>query len=140
MNYQKKQAHNLAKMQPTSVFLQPVRVNPVSFAQQTRSKFFFVKKSFFFFGEREYIIYQISFFFRRNPRRCYNFYCFLNDTLVFVCDLQPTIVGKSIFLLLSKFYRCPSLFRNLEGFCSWCSFLEFPYVFASGILSRIKMA
>lgn len=98
MNYQNKQAHNLAKTQLTSIFLQPVKVNLVSFAQQTGSKFFFCKKMFFFSSEKgNIIIYQISFFFRRNPRRCNNFYCFLDDTLIFVCDLQPTVVGKSIF-------------------------------------------
>ena len=42
-------------------------------------------------------IYQISFFFRSNPCRCNNFYSFLGDTLVIVCDLQLTINGKSIF-------------------------------------------
>ena len=33
----------------------------------------------------------------RNPRRCNNFYSFLDYSLVIVCDLQPTIVGESIF-------------------------------------------
>ena len=81
-------------MQPSSVFLQLVRVNLVSFSQQEQ---IILKKFFFSFGEKEYIIYQISFFFRRNSRKCNNFYCFLDDTLVIVFDLQPTIVGKSIF-------------------------------------------
>ena len=84
-------------MQPSSVFLQLVRVNLVSFAQQTRGANYLKKKIFFSFGEKEYIIYQISFFFRRNSRKCNNFYCFLDDTRVIVFDLQPTIVGKSIF-------------------------------------------
>ena len=57
MNYQNKQAHNLAKMQPISVFLQLVRVNPVSFAQQTREANYFIKKKWFFFLRRKGIYY-----------------------------------------------------------------------------------
>lgn len=62
MNYQNKQAHNLAKMQPASVFLQPVGVNLVSFAQQAREgNFFFLKKGFFF-SWRKGINYLSNFF------------------------------------------------------------------------------
>lgn len=57
MNYQNKQAHNLAKMQPISVFLQLVRVNPVSFAQQTREANYFIKKMVFFPSEKGNILF-----------------------------------------------------------------------------------
>ena len=49
-------------MRPASVFLQPLRENLVSFAQQTKEANFISKKNAFsvlFFGERECIMYQI---------------------------------------------------------------------------------
>lgn len=49
MNYQnERKAQNLAKIQPTSVFLQLVSVNLVSFAQQTKEANYFFKKMFLF--------------------------------------------------------------------------------------------
>ena len=44
-----KQTHNSAKMRPASVFLQPVRENLVSFAQQTKEANFISKKMLFLF-------------------------------------------------------------------------------------------
>ena len=63
MNYQNEQAHNLAKMQPTSVFLQPVRVNLVSFAQQAKEANYFLKKMVFFFFFRRKGMYRLPNFF-----------------------------------------------------------------------------
>ena len=60
MNEVSERTSTQAQMQPTSVFLQPVRVNLVSFAQQTKEANFIGKKNAFsdlFFGERECIVY-----------------------------------------------------------------------------------
>ena len=56
------------------------------------------KRNVFFFFRRKGMYYLPNLFlFRSNPCGCNNFYSFLDDPLVVVCDLQRTIVGKSIF-------------------------------------------
>ena len=123
-------------MRPASVFLQPVRENLVSFAQQTKEANFISKKMFFLFcfSEKGNVLCTKFLFLQKSAQMQQ----LLQFPWLFSCYRLwfTTYNSRWVYflLLLSKFYFCPSLFRNVEGFYSWCSFLDFPYVCAYCIL------